>query len=147
MQEKTLLQKLSYIQSKLEVPKSHKNTFGNYNYRNCEDILEAVKPLLLETVTTLYISDEIVEVGGRLYIKATVSFLSNNQDAINVTAYAREEETKKGMDGSQITGASSSYARKYALNGIFLIDDSRDADTQDNTTSNNTETQERVIRR
>lgn len=118
-------EKLICIQKKLKAPKTQYNAFGKYNYRNCEDILEAVKPLLDEVC--FYITDEIVQIGERYYVKATVKF-----DEINVTAYAREEHDKKGMDASQITGAASSYARKYALNGLFLIDDTKDADSGDN---------------
>jgi hypothetical protein len=101
------------------------NTFGKYKYRSCEDILEAVKPLLGDLVLT--ISDDIVEVGGRVYVKATVSIYSGS-GTLSTTAFARESETKKGMDDSQITGSASSYARKYALNGLFCIDDTKDAD-------------------
>ena len=117
--------KLAEIQAKLKAPKNQYNSFGEYKYRNCEDILEAVKPLLEESVLTL--SDDIVEVGGRVYVKSTVHFLNKEED-FTVTAYARESENKKGMDHAQITGAASSYARKYALNGLFLIDDTKDAD-------------------
>ena len=127
------MNKLQLIQKELKAPKNQNNKFGNYNYRSAEDILEAVKPLLTKHECTMYISDTIEEIGGRVYVKATVTFkppVSNTEDSaqIVVTAYAREEETKKGMDGSQITGASSSYARKYALNGLFLIDDTKDSD-------------------
>jgi hypothetical protein len=101
------------------------NTFGKYKYRSCEDILEAVKPLLGDLVLT--ISDDIVEVGGRVYVKATVS-INSGSGSVSTTAFARESETKKGMDDSQITGSASSYARKYALNGLFCIDDTKDAD-------------------
>jgi len=131
--EKTKLQeKLTGIQQKLKVPKNNKNSFGNYNYRSCEDILEAVKPLLLDC--TLVISDEIVNMGNRYYVKAIVT-LSSGNDTVIATAYAREPETKKGMDEAQITGSASSYARKYALNGLFAIDDTKDADSMDNTVS------------
>jgi len=112
---------LADIQGKLKVPKNQRNNFGNYNYRSCEDILEAVKPLLGDNVLT--ISDELVQVGERYYVKAVAKF-----NTTEVTAYAREEEVKKGMDGAQITGSASSYARKYALNGLFLIDDTKDSD-------------------
>ena len=122
--------KLTEIQNKLKAPKSQFNKFGNYKYRNCEDILEAVKPLLKGC--TLVLTDEIVLIGERYYVKAVVSFTDNEGNHSMVQAYAREPESKKGMDASQITGAASSYARKYALNGLFLIDDTRDADTQDN---------------
>lgn len=119
--------KLIKIQNELNVPKAQFNSFGNYHYRSCEDILEAVKPLLKKEGLLMTITDEIVEVGGRNYVKAIVK-LSDGTKELTYSAYAREEETKKGMDGSQITGASSSYARKYALNGLFLIDDTKDSD-------------------
>lgn len=122
--------KLKEIQQKLQVPKSHRNTFGNYNYRNCEDIIEAVKPLLADN-QGLYLSDELVQIGDRYYVKATATFIDGTEK-VEVTGYARESEDKKGMDSAQITGASSSYARKYALNGLFLIDDGKDADSDDN---------------
>lgn len=119
--------KLIKIQNELNVPKAQFNSFGNYNYRSCEDILEALKPLLKKEGLLMTITDEIVEVGGRNYVKAIIK-LSDGTKELIYSAYAREEETKKGMDGSQITGASSSYARKYALNGLFLIDDTKDSD-------------------
>ena len=125
------------IQKELKVPKSQRNTFGNYNYRNCEDILEAVKPLLAKYECVLTISDCIENIGSRYYVKATAR-LTNGKDNIEVTAYAREAETKKGMDDSQITGSTSSYARKYALNGLFAIDDTKDADTDEYTKKTNT---------
>ena len=122
-------EKLIAIQSELKAPKSQYNSFGKYAYRNCEDILEALKPLLKEHKSTIYIADEIVTVLDRFYIKATVTFIdAETGEKIINTAYAREEECKKGMDGSQVTGASSSYARKYALNGMFAIDDTKDSD-------------------
>jgi len=136
--EENLNTKLQYIQANLKAPKGQYNKFGNYNYRNCEDILEALKPLLVETKTTLIIRDEVIVVGDRYYIKAT-AILSNtlavkpNFEVIKISAFAREPESRKGMDEAQITGATSSYARKYALNGLFAIDDARDPDTQDNT--------------
>jgi len=120
-----LFEVLSKIQKEMKAPKSQFNAFGKYKYRSCEDILEAVKPFLNGTV--LYISDEMVLIGERYYIKATAT-LRNGDEAVSVTAYAREEAEKKGMDSSQITGAASSYARKYALNGLFLIDDTKDSD-------------------
>lgn len=120
-----LFEVLSKIQKEMKAPKSQFNAFGKYKYRSCEDILEAVKPFLNGTV--LYISDEMVLIGERYYLKATAT-LRNGDDAVSVTAYAREEVEKKGMDSSQITGAASSYARKYALNGLFLIDDTKDSD-------------------
>ena len=126
-------EKLLQIQSKLKAPKGQYNEFGKYKYRSCEDILEALKPLLAEVKAAVTLNDEIVQVGERIYIKATASFIDiEDKQTITTTAYAREEETKKGMDGSQITGASSSYARKYALNGLFAIDDNKDSDTTNN---------------
>lgn len=129
-----IYEKLQTIQTKLKAPKSQFNKFGGYAYRNCEDILEAVKPLLAEVNATLVITDEIVLVGSRYYVKATARLMDtkgliDGNPHIENTAYAREEESKKGMDGSQVTGASSSYARKYALNGLFAIDDTKDSDT------------------
>ena len=121
------MKKLIQIQTQLKAPKSQHNKFGNYNYRSAEDILESLKPLLAEHECTLLLTDDIIEVAGRIYVKATANF-TDGTDKATVTAYAREEETKKGMDASQITGAASSYARKYALNGLFLIDDTKDAD-------------------
>ena len=124
--------KLTKIQSELKAPKGQYNSFGKYRYRSCEDILEAVKPLLAKYNLSMTITDEIVEVGGRVYVKASANIVDNETDSgiINV-AYAREEEEKKGMDASQITGTASSYARKYCLNGLFLIDDTKDADTDE----------------
>lgn len=124
----TFYEKLSDIQMRLKAPKSQYNSFGKYNYRNCEDILEAVKPLLNEHKLYINISDSVESIGGRYYIKAVVT-VSDGENSISSQAYAREEESKKGMDGSQVTGASSSYARKYALNGMFAIDDTKDSDT------------------
>ena len=124
----TIYEKMSDIQMRLKAPKSQYNNFGKYNYRNCEDILEAVKPLLNEHKLYINISDTVEHVGDRYYIKATVT-VSDGENNIVSQAYAREEESKKGMDGSQVTGASSSYARKYALNGMFAIDDTKDSDT------------------
>ena len=121
-------EKLLKIQTTLKAPKNQKNSFGGYNYRSCEDIFEAVKPLLAKEGLTLRTTDELILIGDRYYIKAT-AILSDGTNEISNIAYAREEETKKGMDGSQITGASSSYARKYALNGLFLIDDVKDSDS------------------
>ena len=125
-----IYEKLAIIQSKLKAPKSQFNKFGNYNYRNCEDILEALKPLETETKTVVILTDDLVEIGNRHYVKATATLADTEKiDFICVTSYAREEESKKGMDGSQVTGAASSYARKYALNGLFGIDDNKDSDT------------------
>jgi hypothetical protein len=123
----TIYERLSDIQLRLKAPKSQYNSFGKYNYRNCEDILEAVKPLLSEHKLFINISDTVEYIGERYYIKATVT-LSDGENSISSHAYAREEEMKKGMDSSQVTGASSSYARKYALNGMFAIDDTKDSD-------------------
>lgn len=121
---------LMAIQQELKAPKGQYNSFGKYKYRSAEDILEAVKPLCAKYECLLTLSDELLNIGDRYYIKATASISdSKGGGATSVTAYAREDETKKGMDGSQITGTASSYARKYALNGLFLIDDTKDADT------------------
>lgn len=125
------MKELIAIQSQLKAPKSKYNSFGKYNYRSCEDILEAVKPLLQENDCTLVISDEIVMVGTRYYVKATATIINSEGKAVSNTGLAREDEDKKGMDGCQITGTASSYARKYALNGLFLIDDTKDADTDE----------------
>lgn len=125
----TIYEKLLEVQSKLKAPKSQRNNFGQYNYRSCEDILEAVKPILKEHKTTTYLTDDVVFIEGRFYVKATAMFVDiETGDKVTVTAFAREEESKKGADGSQVTGASSSYARKYALNGLFAIDDTKDSD-------------------
>lgn len=127
-----ILEKLSKIQNELRAPKGQKNTFGNYNYRSAEDILEAVKPLCFKHGVVVNLSDEVVLVGDRYYVKACAMVKDiENKDIETVYAYAREEETKKGMDGSQITGTASSYARKYAMNGLFAIDDQKDADTDE----------------
>lgn len=118
--------KLAEVQQKLNAPKNQRNDFGNYNYRNCEDILQAVKPLLGDCI--IIIHDDIQIVGERVYVKATATF-SDGENQVTTTAFAREPLSKKGMDESQITGAASSYARKYALNGLLLIDDNKDADS------------------
>lgn len=123
----SLMASLGAVQTQLKAPKGQYNSSGKYSYRNCEDILEAVKPLLEKQGLVLLMSDDLVNIGDRYYAKATAE-VRDSTDSIFVTAYAREEETKKGMDASQITGAASSYARKYALNGLFLIDDTKDAD-------------------
>lgn len=123
------MKELIAIQSELKAPKSQFNKFGGYKYRKAEDILEAVKPLLNKQKCTLTITDDIVMVGNRIYVKATATIKNEKGEFETTTGWAREEETKKGMDGSQITGASSSYARKYALNGLFAIDDNADSDT------------------
>lgn len=135
MAAKTLQQKLIEIQAELKAPKSQFNKFGGYNYRNCEDILEAVKPLCAKHEIVPLLSDEIVMIGDRFYIKATAK-VTDGKDEIATTAFARESKDKKGMDESQITGSASSYARKYALNGLFCIDDTKDADFMDNSQSN-----------
>lgn len=127
-----LLEKLSEVQNELKAPKSQKNTFGNYKYRSAEDILESVKPILKEQRLSLVISDELKNIGERYYVEATANLYDLDSDkTLSNKAFAREEETKKGMDGSQITGTASSYARKYALNGLFNIDDTKDADTDE----------------
>ena len=123
------------IQQTLKAPKGQYNSFGKFKYRSCEDIIEAVKPIAHPLGYALILTDGIIEVGGRIYVEAFVT-LTNGEKTYSATGYAREEETKKGMDGSQITGAASSYARKYALNGLLAIDDSKDADTQKPTKSN-----------
>ncbi len=121
--------KLNSIQTNLKVPKSQTNTFGKYKYRSCEDITKAVTPHLQETGTTLILKDDIVMVGERIYVKATATIIcAEGGGEISATGFAREPLTKKGQDDSQITGAASSYARKYALNGLFAIDDTKDAD-------------------
>jgi hypothetical protein len=123
------MKELILIQSELKAPKNQRNNFGNYNYRSCEDVLEALKPLLAKHECLLNISDTIEFIGNRFYVMATATITNAKGLQVSSSAYAREEETKKGMDGSQLTGSSSSYARKYALNGLFLIDDTKDADT------------------
>ena len=147
VEEMNIYEKLMNIQQELKAPKGQRNSFGNYNYRSCEDILEAVKPLLEKYKCVLTISDELVNIGDRYYIKATATLWDVENkgeeldmqervrtiDCLKITniAYARESLEKKGMDESQITGATSSYARKYALNGLFAIDDTKDADTDE----------------
>ena len=123
--------KLLAIQTELKAPKTQYNSFGKYNYRNCEDILEAVKPICKKYNAVLFLADDIVVVEERYYVRATATLVNceKTDEKISVTASAREEAEKKGMDGSQVTGASSSYARKYALNGLFDIDDTKDSDT------------------
>ena len=123
------MKELINIQEKLKAPKGQWNNFGKYKYRSCEDILEAVKPLLVENKCQLTISDEVVSVGNRIYVKSTARIKNEAGEEEFTIGFAREEESKKGMDGSQVTGASSSYARKYALNGMFCIDDTKDSDT------------------
>ena len=127
---------LSEVQATLKAPKSNRNSFGNYNYRSAEDILEAVKPLLASNDLAMTLSDKVIQVGDKNYIEATVTIYDIGSDSdivLTATAYAREAQDKKGMDDAQITGAASSYARKYALNGMFNIDDTKDADTDEHT--------------
>lgn len=126
-----IYEKLLKVQVELKAPKGQYNSFGKYKYRSCEDILEALKPVLDKFKLTLFIKDDVIEVNIRNYVKATITLVNTEKpdEIIETSALAREEETKKGMDGSQITGASSSYARKYALNGMFMIDDTKDSDS------------------
>lgn len=138
-----LNQRVVDIQHKLKAPKGQYNSFGKYNYRSCEDILEGVKPLLKEHNLALLIDDEIVQIGERYYVKVTAK-ITDGREIVSATAYAREPDTKKGMDESQITGATSSYARKYALNALLCIDDTKDADTMDNSKKPVQQTQETV---
>lgn len=126
------MKQLLEIQSRLSVPKGQMNTFGNYKYRSCEDILEAVKPFLSELKCTLTLCDTLINIGDRYYVMAEATLTNDDGEFVMVPAYAREAEIKKGMDAAQITGAASSYARKYALAGLFLLDDNQDADTMDN---------------
>lgn len=127
-------EKLQAVQASLKAPKNQYNKFGDYHYRNCEDIQEAAKPLLKEVKAALVVGDELVLIGDRYYIKATAAFIDcESAERVENTAYARESQEKKGMDASQVTGSTSSYARKYALNGLFCIDDVKDTDNQDNT--------------
>jgi len=123
----SIVKTLSKIQADLKAPKGQRNTFGKYNYRSAEDILEAVKPLTSKHGLILTLSDEMTLIGDRIYVKATARLTDGEQEVVTV-AFAREEENKKGMDASQVTGAASSYARKYALNGLFCIDDTKDSD-------------------
>lgn len=125
-----LIKKIIAIQESLNAPKGQYNSFGKYHYRSCEDIMAALKPLLSREGVLQYITDDVVMIGERFYVKATVT-VTDGVDSISNSAFAREEETKKGSDGAQITGAASSYARKYALNGMYNIDDSKDADTDE----------------
>lgn len=129
----TIYEKLLTIQQELKAPKNQRNNFGNYNYRSCEDILEAAKPLLEKVKAVIIIKDKIVQKGDRYYVKATATLYDcESTGQVSANAYARESLAKKGMDDSQITGSTSSYARKYCLNGLLLIDDTKDADSQDN---------------
>lgn len=126
----SIYEKLQIIQTELKAPKNQYNSFGKYKYRSCEDIQEGAKPLFAKTKTALTLEDEIIMIGERYYVKATATLhdVESGEKILNIS-YAREEESKKGMDGSQVTGASSSYARKYALNGLFCIDDTKDSDS------------------
>ncbi len=126
-EKKTFAEKVIAVQSSLKAPKNQRNKFGGYNYRSCEDILEAVKPLLKDNGLYVTVTDEMTMVGERYYIKATAT-LSDGEHSLSNSAYAREDESQKGMTGSQLTGSTSSYARKYALNGLLAIDDTKDAD-------------------
>lgn len=129
----TLREKLLAIQNELKAPKNQYNSFGKYNYRSCEDILEGLKPELKKVKATLHVSDSIEVIGDRYYVKATATLMdAESEETISNVAFARESDDKKGMDASQVTGATSSYARKYALNGLFLIDDTKDTDTDEN---------------
>lgn len=135
---KDFIKKVANIQQKLKAPKNQYNKFGKYNYRSCEDILEGVKPLLGDLVLT--VNDDIQIIGDRIYVKATAT-ITDGENSIGNQAFARESLIKKGMDDSQITGTASSYARKYALNGLLLIDDTRDADSMDNSSNSNQPTE------
>lgn len=137
------IEKIVAIQSELKAPKGQYNSFGKYNYRSCEDILEGVKPLLAKHGLVLTIQDSIDLIGDRFYVKATAT-ITDGKDEISTSAYARESLDKKSMDASQVTGATSSYARKYALNGLLAIDDTKDADTMDNSKKPVQQTQENV---
>lgn len=137
------IEKIVAIQSELKAPKGQYNSFGKYNYRSCEDILEGVKPLLAKHGLVLTIQDGIELIGDRYYIKATAT-ITDGKEELSTSAYARESLDKKGMDASQVTGATSSYARKYALNGLLAIDDTKDADTMDNSKKPVQQTQETV---
>lgn len=137
------IEKIVAIQSELKAPKGQYNSFGKYNYRSCEDILEGVKPLLAKHGLVLTIQDSIDLIGDRFYVKSTAT-ITDGKEQLSTSAYARESLDKKGMDASQVTGATSSYARKYALNGLLAIDDTKDADTMDNSKKPVQQTQETV---
>lgn len=137
------IEKIVAIQSELKAPKGQYNSFGKYNYRSCEDILEGVKPLLAKHGLVLTIQDSIDLIGDRFYVKATAT-ITDGKEQLSTSAYSRESLDKKGMDASQVTGATSSYARKYALNGLLAIDDTKDADTMDNSKKPVQQTQETV---
>lgn len=147
-----IYEKLAIIQEKISVPKNNVNDYGKYNYRSCEDILAAVKPLLKETGTVLTLDDELVLINERYYVRATATLVSVEEkdgalDSITNCAYAREAEAKAGMDQSQITGSCSSYARKYALAGLFLLDSEKDADTRDNREPEERPTEEKMAKK
>lgn len=135
-QQSPIFVTLQSIQQKLVAPKGQYNSFGKYSYRSAEDILEALKPILQEHDAVLILQDGIVQIGDRYYVEATATLYAVGE-TIGTTAYAREDDSKKGMDGSQVTGAASSYARKYALNGLFMIDDNKDPDTDEYHNQNN----------
>lgn len=136
-------EKLAKVQGVLKAPKNQFNSFGKYNYRSCEDILEAAKPLCIENGLVLTIADDIIAVGTRVYVKSTATVTDiENSENFSVSAFARESESKKGMDDAQVTGATSSYARKYALNGLFCIDDTKDVDTNEHKQEQNTRQQQ-----
>jgi hypothetical protein len=137
----SIYERLPLTQTELKAPKGQRNTFGNYDYRSAEDILEAVKPVLSENELVLTLEDEIVLIGDRYYVKATARIVDDAKTgSVWISAYAREAEDKKGMNSAQITGATSSYARKYALNGLFAIDDSKDADSDEHCKHSETRT-------
>lgn len=141
-----LYEKLATIQQELIAPKNQYNSYGKYNYRSCEDILEGLKPFMSKLKVILKITDELVYIGERYYIKATASLIDVESEAvISNTAYAREEENVKGMSLAQITGSTSTYARKYALNGLFCIDDVKDADSRDNRQAEQKKAEEKKI--
>ena len=151
-QELNVYEKLAIIQKGISVPKNNVNEYGKYNYRSCEDILAAVKPLLEKTGTVLTLDDEVVLINERYYVKATATLVSiaekdGKLDVVSNCGYAREEEVKKGMDASQITGSCSSYARKYALAGLFLLDSEKDADTRDNREPEERPTEENIAKK
>lgn len=131
-----IIKKLTNVQNELKAPKSQVNKFAGFNYRSCEDILEAVKPLLFKNGLVLQINDEIINIGDRFYVQAKAKIIDEENNFIEAKAYAREPSEKPKMDESQVTGSASSYARKYALNGLFCIDDSKDADFYGNTNNN-----------
>jgi hypothetical protein len=143
-----MLKKLLEIQLILKVPKNQYNDFGKFKYRSCEDILEAAKPILKEKNCVVYFTDSVENIGNRNYVKATAHFVDlETNETLTIPAYAREDETKKGMDGAQITGASSSYARKYALNALFAIDDTKDPDTNEYKNQQDKENPEEIAKK